>query len=135
MEEGADKRLFGSFQRLDTGMGNLGGLVVLEHVVQVLQHVHDSSLVLVVPELARMHSLIVFLNRSPVVRIGMADCRQTPCSSCCLPLWYELGSRSHVCMVASVWPFGSTAIMEERSETLCTQCRPQDPVGRSPKPV
>ena len=53
-------------------------MVVFQHVVKVLETLDNSSLVIVISELARMYSFIVFVQGSPHVRVRMLYSSQTP---------------------------------------------------------
>ena len=55
-----------------------GGMVVFQHVVKVLETLDNSSLVVVISELARMYSFIVLVQGSPHVRVRMLYSCQTP---------------------------------------------------------
>lgn len=62
MKERAEQRSRRRLERLNGGMYHFGGMVVFQHVVKVLETLDNSSLVVVVSELARMYSLIVLVK-------------------------------------------------------------------------
>lgn len=78
MKERAEQRSRRRLERLNGGMYHFGGMVVFQHVVKVLETLDNSSLVVVVSELARMYSLIVLVQGSSHVRVRMLYSCQTP---------------------------------------------------------
>ena len=78
MKERAEQRSRRRLERPNGGMYHFGGMVVFQHVVKVLETLDNSSLVVVISELARMYSLIVLVQGSPHVRVRMLYSSQTP---------------------------------------------------------
>lgn len=61
MEEGAEKRARERSERLNAWMYHFRSAIVFQHVVEIMESLYYSSLVVIVSELARMNSLIVFV--------------------------------------------------------------------------
>ncbi len=78
MKKGADERATRGPEGFDAGMGDFGRLVVLQHVVKVVEILYDFPLMIIILQLPRAYSLIVLIQRTPVVWICMFNGSEPP---------------------------------------------------------
>ena len=75
VEDGSEKGLGRRLQRLNAGTYDFGGLVIYKHVMEILETLYDSALMLVVFELAGAYPRVVLVQWAPHIWIGVLDSR------------------------------------------------------------
>lgn len=84
MEDRADERATRRPEGFNARMGDFGRLVILQHVVEVVEILYDFPLMIIILQLPRTYSLIVLIQRAPIIWICMFNGSESPDA---LQLW------------------------------------------------
>jgi len=61
VEQGADQGARWGSEGLQTRMHNFGSVIVFQHVMEVVETLNDSTLMLIISELPRMYTFVVLI--------------------------------------------------------------------------